>query len=292
MKKTISIAAIAGCLVLGACASERAQTPQAQAGTEFTRALAQEYYAYADQQRLQAWDYGASNYFRRKADRVAQGEALPPETPGQGWRPRFGTEGDLRAARERLMSALQANATVRAPAAAARAQARYDCWLEHTDDPLLAERGPWLQQKLQECRSEFLAAMNEVEAAMRPAPAAAPAPAPAVPPREQSFLVFFDFDRAVVTPQGAEVVRRAVDTWRRGGNPRITVTGHADRAGPEAYNQVLSQRRAQAVQEILIREGVPANQITTFARGETQPLVPTPDGVPEPQNRRVEIVLQ
>jgi outer membrane protein OmpA-like peptidoglycan-associated protein len=70
------------------------------------------------------------------------------------------------------------------------------------------------------------------------------------------------------------------------------VTGHADRAGPDSYNMALSMRRADAVKAVLVREGVPANQIAVVARGESQPLVPTADGVREPQNRRVEIVLQ
>ena len=71
----------------------------------------------------------------------------------------------------------------------------------------------------------------------------------------------------------------------------FTLTGHADRSGPVAYNQRLSERRADAVKARLIREGIPAGQIVTIGRGETQPMVPTADGVREPQNRRVEIVL-
>jgi outer membrane protein OmpA-like peptidoglycan-associated protein len=53
----------------------------------------------------------------------------------------------------------------------------------------------------------------------------------------------------------------------------------------------LSLRRANAVKEQLVREGIPVEQIVVVGRGETQPLVPTPDGVRESQNRRVEIVL-
>ncbi len=60
---------------------------------------------------------------------------------------------------------------------------------------------------------------------------------------------------------------------------RLTATGHADRSGPDSYNQRLSQRRAEAVREVLIREGVPAGEIEIFARGESEPLVQTPDGV-------------
>jgi flagellar motor protein MotB len=71
----------------------------------------------------------------------------------------------------------------------------------------------------------------------------------------------------------------------------IDVTGHADRAGGDAYNMALSLRRANMVKDQLVREGIAANQITVVGRGESQPLLPTADGVREPQNRRVEIVL-
>lgn len=291
MNRNLVIGAI-GCLaLLGACSTQRAQTqtPQTAGGTDFTRALASQYYGFSEQQRLEAFDYGSFNYFHRKGDVAARGEVVPPETPGKGWRPRDANVGrDLTAARQRLDTALASPATQRAATPLARAQVRYDCWLESSDDPILAVRGEWLNRKYQECRSEFEAAMAEVDAAMRPAPA----PVAAVPPREQSFLVFFDFDRAQVTPQGEQVIQRAVENYRRGGTPRIVATGHADRAGPPDYNMSLSDRRAVAVRQALVRAGIPDNAIGTLARGEEQPLVPTADGEREPQNRRVELVLQ
>ena len=54
----------------------------------------------------------------------------------------------------------------------------------------------------------------------------------------------------------------------------------------------LSQRRAQSVMSELVRLGIPAGNIVISWKGETEPLVPTPDGVREPQNRRVEIILK
>ena len=73
---------------------------------------------------------------------------------------------------------------------------------------------------------------------------------------------------------------------------RIEVAGHADRSGTPQYNQRLSQRRADNVAAELVRRGVPRNAIVVTAFGESRPLVPTADGVREPQNRRVEIVLR
>ena len=59
-----------------------------------------------------------------------------------------------------------------------------------------------------------------------------------------------------------------------------------------AGDMALSLRRANTVKDALVRDGVPATAISVIGKGETQPLVPTADGVREPQNRRVEIVLQ
>ncbi len=124
--------------------------------------------------------------------------------------------------------------------------------------------------------------------------AAAPAAAPAKPvaaPVAQKYMVFFDFDKASLTPEAQAVVAKASVAYKSGAQPRIDLTGHADRAGSDAYNMKLSQRRADAVRAALIRQGVPASQISVAAKGESAPLVATADGVREPQNRRVEIVL-
>ena len=73
---------------------------------------------------------------------------------------------------------------------------------------------------------------------------------------------------------------------------RIEVAGHADRSGTPQYNQRLSQRRADVVASELVKQGIAKEDISVTAFGETKPLVPTADGVREPQNRRVEIVLR
>lgn len=127
-----------------------------------------------------------------------------------------------------------------------------------------------------------------------PPPMARPAPPPPPPPAAiaRSYLVFFDFNRSNLTPEASRIVQTAAQNARSGGVTRIMVTGHADRSGTPAYNLRLSRRRAEAVRAELVRDGISPNEISLAARGESDPLVPTPDGVREPQNRRVEIVFQ
>jgi outer membrane protein OmpA-like peptidoglycan-associated protein len=119
-----------------------------------------------------------------------------------------------------------------------------------------------------------------------------PTPAPKVKAAPKEFLVFFDFDSDKLTPEAMEIVRSAAQQAKAGGYSKIRLTGYTDRAGPAKYNLGLSLRRADSVKAELKRLGVPEGEITARGLGEANPLVPTADGVPEAQNRRVEIFMQ
>jgi OOP family OmpA-OmpF porin len=121
----------------------------------------------------------------------------------------------------------------------------------------------------------------------------APAPAPSVAPAPaRTYLVFFDWDRADLTDRARQIIADAASNSTRVQSTRIEVSGHADRSGTPQYNQRLSARRADAVAAELVRNGVSRSAISVQAFGESRPLVATADGVREPQNRRVEIVLR
>jgi outer membrane protein OmpA-like peptidoglycan-associated protein len=132
-----------------------------------------------------------------------------------------------------------------------------------------------------------------VEPETEPA-AAAPVPPQPVPTAgaTRTYIVFFDWDRADLTPRARDIVAEAVRASARIAHTRIEVAGNADRTGTESYNQALSLRRAEAVAEEMQRWGVPRSVIDIRAYGDTRPLVPTAAGVREPQNRRVEIVYR
>ena len=120
-----------------------------------------------------------------------------------------------------------------------------------------------------------------------PAPVAAPAPAPA-----KTYLVFFDWDKYNLTPRATEIISEAASDSHTNGVTTINVSGYTDTSGTPVYNQGLSERRARAVAAQLVADGVSSSEISIHAFGETHLLVPTGPGVREPQNRRVEIVLQ
>jgi outer membrane protein OmpA-like peptidoglycan-associated protein len=121
---------------------------------------------------------------------------------------------------------------------------------------------------------------------------AAPVVAAAAPvAAARTYLVFFDWSKADLTDRARQIIGEAASA-RGAGVTRIEVNGYTDRSGSSQYNQGLSVRRANAVAAELVRRGVPRNEIATRGFGEANPLVPTADGVREPQNRRVEIILK
>jgi len=119
-----------------------------------------------------------------------------------------------------------------------------------------------------------------------PAPVAAPAPAPA-----RTYLVFFDWDKAVITPRATDIIADAANASHSTTVTQLKVNGYTDSSGPAGYNMKLSLRRANNVAALLVADGVPKNEIVIKGFGETHLLVPTGPNVREPQNRRVEIIL-
>ena len=124
-----------------------------------------------------------------------------------------------------------------------------------------------------------------------PAPPPPAPPAPPPPPTHQVYLVFFDWDKYNITPEGMQIIQLAANQYHAGGHVTLQVTGYTDTSGSAGYNQRLSERRANAVAAALERLGVPRSDMVVAGRGQNDLRVPTPDGVREPQNRRVEIVF-
>jgi iron complex outermembrane receptor protein len=122
-------------------------------------------------------------------------------------------------------------------------------------------------------------------AAYTPPPVVAPAPAVA-----HSYMVFFDFDKSDLTSDATAIVDQAAKNAGPAKATEISVTGHTDTVGSDAYNMRLSKRRAESVAAQLEKDGIPSSEIAIVAKGKRDLLVPTKDGVREPQNRRVTIV--
>ena len=134
----------------------------------------------------------------------------------------------------------------------------------------------------------FVGAALMVGACSEPQAVQAPPPPPV---QSTSFMVFFDWDRSDVSAVAMNTIQQAADAFRSTGQSQIMAIGHTDTSGPRDYNLALSLRRANAVKDVLVQDGVPATAISVVGRGEDDLMVQTPDGVREPQNRRVVIQL-
>ena len=103
------------------------------------------------------------------------------------------------------------------------------------------------------------------------------------------YVVFFDWDKSDITPEAASILDNAIGAYGNCANVPIQLAGHSDRSGPARYNIGLAERRNSSVRGYLTSHGVPDDGIAAQGFGETQPRVPTADGVRELQNRRVEV---
>lgn len=284
--KTAGALATAG--LLAACATaenvDTLQRTQPQ-GSAFTQQLTEEYRQFASYERDEMYDWVDATYFAEKGLRAAEGEVVAPEQLDD-WNLPEDKVNELASARSDLLSALNGNARSNHPQLAGHAQGQFDCWVEQQEEnhqPMHIAR----------CREGFYEAMDELETAMQPAEAAEPAPTTEEPMMEpERITVYFDFDSAQLRSGSMPKVREAAQMADEMEDVSFSVTGHADRAGPVDYNQELSLRRAQSVRDALANRGVDSNDISIAARGESEPAVPTADGVREQANRRVEIVVQ
>lgn len=128
-----------------------------------------------------------------------------------------------------------------------------------------------------------------------PTPRAAPVQAPKPPPKPVaekvtfSTDVLFDFDRAVIKPDGQKKLDELQGRMKGVSVEVVIAIGHADRLGSDAYNQRLSVRRAESVKAYMVSKGVEPNRVYTEGKGEKQPVANnrTEDG--RAKNRRTEI---
>lgn len=134
--------------------------------------------------------------------------------------------------------------------------------------------------------------INQTVAMAEPVPAGPP-PDVTPPPsgKPKFYTIFFDWDKSDITPLAQKVVESIVGDWS-GDTTTLELSGHADRSGPEGYNKSLSERRVISVTAALARGGIMGSRLSGVAKGETDPLVPTQDGVREPQNRRVVVIVE
>jgi outer membrane protein OmpA-like peptidoglycan-associated protein len=101
--------------------------------------------------------------------------------------------------------------------------------------------------------------------------------------------VNFDFNKANIRPDAAGILREAATILKQNGSVKVSVEGHTDSIGSEQYNLKLSVRRATAVKEFLVKEGVAETRLSTRGLGKSQPVASNDTADGRAQNRRVEL---
>lgn len=114
----------------------------------------------------------------------------------------------------------------------------------------------------------------------------------AQPSRPVHFTLHFVEGKDELTEESKQIVETVFAEIAKRPVPDVLVVGHTDAVGTDQVNDALSRQRADVIRAGLMRSGIPSENIVVVGRGKREPMVPTADGVAEPRNRRVEIVVR
>jgi outer membrane protein OmpA-like peptidoglycan-associated protein len=107
-----------------------------------------------------------------------------------------------------------------------------------------------------------------------------------------SFILYFERNTTKLTHESNDLLSGVQKTIKSRNSKEVYVVGHTDLVGTEAYNAGLSSRRANHVRDLLVSSGIKPKTLFVSSYGKARPLVPTKDQVPEPRNRRVEVIVR
>lgn len=144
---------------------------------------------------------------------------------------------------------------------------------------------------IQECDPDLIPKAPEPAPVAQPAPAPEPAPAPTPVITKVSLEAdaYFDFDKATLKQGGKDRIDAEITKLGQVELNSVIAIGHTDSVGPDAYNQKLSERRAQAVKDYMVSKGVAADRIQIKGEGESKPIADNKTKEGRAKNRRVEV---
>lgn len=305
-----TLLALAAIALLAACSNTqsleelRVSTPHTD---PYQTALAGGYQKMAEQD-LAKYNYEESERWADKGLSANLGRDIAPEEVS-AWKIPVAAQPQFDAARTKLIATVASTKTTQ-PYQSAAAMVNFDRWLQTA-----SHEGATADQvkAAQEAFDNSLATISVAQApelgtvapvsepsAQQAAPAtpAAPAHEMLIPLAKDKQTVvttiYFPFDSSALGTTAIKSLDVVIGDLKAATDHAkgITINGHTDRAGSDAYNLSLSERRAGTVAKAIHSKGVPTEKLHTFGFGETDPAVPTEDGVREPKNRRVEIFLE
>ncbi len=262
-------------LFMAACTSgthfndvARMQAPE----TMFQKTLFTEYLELSRTEAAEA-DYDDSDVFAARAKAVAEGKQVLPENLATRVIPQEAVI-PLTDAREALLKAIRHPAVMsQAAEDLALAQTQYDCWIQEQEENFQHE-------DIDVCRNGYMSAMKVVQAIMD------------APFGKQEWVLYFNHKRFDLRDDAATVLAEIIDLSKRHPDTHFIINAHADRSGDDLYNFKLSRNRASTVMRALRDSGIEISRLKIVdSWGESKPAVATKDGVAEPLNRRVTVLL-
>ncbi|MDO8608698.1 MAG: OmpA family protein [Phaeospirillum sp.] len=279
MKRIIRWVGLGATAALAACATpadvsdvQKILGSQAKSGTPFTQALFQEYQAYTRQQIQAEVEWVDASVTARKGARTGAGEAVLPDELSSRKLPASSIP-ELTSARARLMGYFANGATERVPAAAAKAQVAFDCWLEQEAQSNVNKT----------CRTTFLAHEPILKKPTQVTEVAAET--------RRSFVVNFGLGSSQLSAQSLQTLKEVVAAQGQLHASMVSVAGFTDTLGAADANKRLARHRADVVAAELTKMGINPAMIGENALGESNLAVATGDNIAEARNRRVEITL-
>ena len=281
--KLLSLAAV-GLLMLSGCSQyvdTKTVSMMAPQGNAFQNALHQEYVGLAEAEKKED-DGDDAMYFINKAKLAAMGQDVGPQPLEERMLPES-AKAELAQARLQLVNKLWKGATEVTPAAAARAQAMFDCWLQEQEE----NNQP---ADIAACKTEFEKAYALLGT---PAPKMTEKPkmAPAMTKLPFPYHVYFASDSSELDGAAMTVIKQVFADFRLHKPSKIEVVGNTDTVGKAEYNMGLSRARATAVHNALLELGIERDTVVRMAKGEENLAVKTPDNKEEEFNRVVKITF-
>jgi len=249
------------------------------AGTAFSDHLAREYQWLT---RIEAKEGLFDTHAARLASKglkALKGNVVKPWNPAQ-WDLDLADQMTLQAGHNRLMAALIKGMELE-PAACAMAQVSFDGWVEQVfDNRWDTLRETPAPSDEDAAKALFLDSVRHCEGAPQEVKAEV---------KRGEFVIYFAWDHVNLTPKAYEVVEQAVAFAQELGDAKVSVVGYDDTSATAERAELLSASRASNVADALRAQGLEFDVIDW--RGESDPAIKTEDGVREPMNRRVEILI-
>lgn len=255
--KTLLTCALCGSLLTACGTTDYEHLANSKpAVTPFSKSLSNEYKNFAKSE-IDQYDWPDQQLIAQKGLKAAREKQPLPEQP-ENWRLSQDDKILLANYRKDLIHWLNTDGRFKTPAQSARAQARFDCWIEQKEEN-------WQHEHIKACKDSFKANLPKIS------------------------TLHFDFDRSELTAKTHETLRTIAADWKKSPSELLMIQGHTDQIGNIAYNYRLARKRAFTVRSSLIAMGVPSDRMQVEVWGETRPRHEFSQKASQGKNRRVEI---